>query len=43
MQTKSKQPSPDDTRTTQTKRKIAVRSGIRAGLSAMDDWESPVV
>jgi hypothetical protein len=41
MQTKTKQPSARDTRTTQAKRKIAVRSGIRAG--AMDDWESPVV
>jgi hypothetical protein len=43
MQAKTKQPSSRDTRTTQTKSKIAVRSGIRAGITAMDDWESPVV
>jgi hypothetical protein len=43
MQAKPKQPSSRDTRTNPTKRKIAVRSGIRAGISAEDDWESPVV
>lgn len=43
MKTKPKQPSTRDTRTTPTKRKIAVRSGIRAGITAEDDWEAPLV
>jgi hypothetical protein len=43
MQVKPKQPSSRDTKTTPSKRKIAVRSGIRAGITAGDDWETPLV
>jgi hypothetical protein len=43
MQMKPKQPTTREPRATQTKPKIAVRSGIRAGITAGDDWETPVV